>query len=74
MRQAGPKPLLPWQDLEKFCGEKSDGELEDVVRIKNLKEESRWITGIPEVFGKIYSEIGLDTLPGKIVSEKSGGY
>ena len=62
IRQAGSKPLLPWQDLEKFFEKKSDEEIEDLVRIKNLKEESRFVTGISEIFGKVYSEMALDSL------------
>ncbi len=43
------------------------------VNLKNIREESRITTGIHEVFGKVYNEIGFDKLLGarKKVSAKN---
>ncbi len=63
IKQSGPKPMLPWRSLENFSGNaKSTEEIEDVVKMKNLREEARRITGIGEVFGRIYSQLGFDSL------------
>lgn len=63
IQQASKRPLLPWQNLEKFvCPPDTVEEIEDVVKIKHLRQESRVITGVSEVFGKIYSELGFDSL------------
>lgn len=35
---------------------------EELVNIKNLREESRVITGIHEIYGRIYDEIGFNKL------------
>lgn len=34
----------------------------DQVRMKNLREEKRIVEGIPDIFGKIYEELGFDKL------------
>lgn len=38
---------------------------DEQIRIKNLREESRVITGISEVYGKVYEDIGFSKIFGK---------
>jgi len=45
--------------------ESTEGTEEAKVKIKNLREESRIITGIQELYGKVYEEIGFNKIFGK---------
>lgn len=57
------KPSLPLFKPEKFVGNpKPKLEVEDDVKLKNLKEEQRIIDGIGDVFGKLYSDLGFDEI------------
>jgi hypothetical protein len=62
MKEASSQPFLPLFSPEQWCREDKDTEFEDRVRIRDLREQQRIITGIVEVFGKLYSDLGLDAL------------
>jgi transposase len=50
--------------LPGFCPELAKASVDDKVLIKNLREESRHICGIHDVFGKLYSDLGFGNLLG----------
>lgn len=54
-------PILPEFDLDALVTRATD-DLEDKVRMKDLREERRIIDGIVDVFGKLYSDLGFDRL------------
>ena len=58
------QPSLPLYDPQKVTSNKSkhNGTSDDTVRIKNLREEQRIITGIGEVFGKLYRDLKFNSL------------
>ena len=53
-------PLFAPEDI--YCSQKPKAPTDDTVAIKELREEQRIVTGIGEVFGKLYSDLGFDTL------------
>lgn len=56
-------PLFSPEDI--YSGKKKrKKETEDKVEVKNLREEQRIIEGIGEVFGKLYSDLGFNTIIG----------
>ena len=57
------QPVLPLFSPEGiYCPQKSKTQTEDTVKVKELREEQRIITGIGEVYGKLYTDLGFDTL------------
>jgi transposase len=59
------QPCLPFLDPLKVLKENPQKkEPNDIVKIKNLREEQRIIDGIGDVFGKLYKDLKLDKLIG----------
>lgn len=57
------QPCLPFLDPIKVLKENSQkNESNDFVKIKNLREEQRFIDGIGDVFGRLYKDLKLDKL------------
>ncbi|MFP4458754.1 MAG: IS1634 family transposase, partial [Candidatus Zixiibacteriota bacterium] len=57
------KPSLPlFKPEELLDRENRKSEIEDDVLLKNLKEEQRIIDGIGDVFGKLYSDLGFESV------------
>lgn len=58
-------PVLPLFSPESIYGQKKvKKETEDIVKVKNLREEQRIIEGIGDIFGKLYGDLGFDNLLG----------
>jgi len=58
-------PVLPIIKPEQIYGRKKPPhEVDDTVKIKDLREEQRVIDGIGEVFGKLYDDLGLKRILG----------
>ena len=56
---------LPFFDPQRVLGKSNrKPPSSDTVKIKNLREEQRIVTGIGDVFGKLYKDLKLDTLLG----------
>jgi transposase len=59
------QPRLPFFDPQRVLGKsRREAPSSDTVKIKNLREEQRIVTGIGDVFGKLYKDLKLDTLLG----------
>ena len=58
------QPVLPLFSPEEFYDPeiKKKTSLKDKVSISNLREEQRIVIGIGEVFGKLYTDLSLDTV------------
>jgi transposase len=57
------QPKLPFYSTEKAIDKRLEAmETKDKVRISNLREEQRLIDGIGDVFGKLYKDLGFNTL------------
>jgi transposase len=57
------QPSLPLYDPAKVLdGSEQELSASDNVKIKNIREEQRIVTGIGEVFGKLYDDLKLDAL------------
>jgi transposase len=55
------QPALPLGDPLKIL-QRQKKESDDIVRIKNLREEQRIIDGIGDVFGRLYKDLQFDKL------------
>jgi transposase len=57
------QPSLPLFEPEEIITPESEkGEIDSSVELKNLREEQRINVGFPDVFGKLYNELGFDKL------------
>jgi len=64
-------PLLPIFAPEDIYGPKpAAAECEDMVKIKDLREEQRVIEGVGEVFGKLYDDLGLGAALGSAKADR----
>jgi hypothetical protein len=64
-------PLLPIFAPEDIYGPKPAAAVcEDVVKIKDLREEQRVIEGVGDVFGKLYDGLGLGAAPGSAQADR----
>lgn len=65
------RPLLPIFAPEDLYGPKpAAAECEDVVKIKDLREEQRVVEGVGEVFGKLYDDLGLGAALGSAKADR----
>ena len=65
------RPLLPIFAPEDIYGPKPGAALcEDVVKIKDLREEQRVVEGVGEVFGKLYEDLGLGSALGSAKADQ----
>jgi transposase len=58
------QPVLAFVDPAEFYAprKRAKSASEDQVRIKNLREEKRINEGIPDIFGKLYEDLGFDKI------------
>jgi hypothetical protein len=65
------RPLLPIFAPEDIYGAKpAAAECEDMVKIRDLREEQRVIEGVGEVFGKFYEDLGLGAALGSAKADR----
>ena len=65
------RPLLPIFAPEDIYGPKpTAAACEDVVKIKDLREEQRVVEGVGEVFGKLYEDLGLGAALGTAKADR----
>jgi transposase len=65
------QPRLPFFDPQRVLGKSSrKAPSSDTIKIGNLREEQRIVTGIGDVFGKLYKDLKFDTIIGGTKKDK----